>query len=229
VSLPPLDTQWVRYCLLVNSQLTSVLTSQQNKAANERREILTRTCRRPRSHTVRLWSTPDTTPAPSHLSTPRNSSPPTNTSPGVADASASTTGRERRIRKSINYAETEAQHVRIQSIIPCSHPTHSHRNMRKPDSVPTQLKRTSSSSGSSQDDDKPMVSERRRKSRPLRLPVDDDEESDGARADEEPLAGSRARTTGLVNVDMRRRSGDMSASRRSLIEDDEGRRHSMFV
>ena len=107
--------------------------------------------------------------------------------------------------------------------------------MRKPDPVaPTQLKRTSSG-GFSQDDDIPMVAteRQRRKSRP-RLPVDDDEESDGAQADEEPLAGSRVRNgTGLVNVDTgttRRRSAVVSsASRRSLIEDDEGRRHSMLV
>ena len=105
--------------------------------------------------------------------------------------------------------------------------------MRKPDPVaPTQLKRTSSG-GFSQDDDIPMVAteRQRRKSRP-RLPVDDDEESDGAQADEEPLAGSRVRT-GLVNVDTgttRRRSAVVdSASRRSLIEDDEARRHSMLV
>jgi hypothetical protein len=96
--------------------------------------------------------------------------------------------------------------------------------MRKPDPVPTQMKRASS--GGSQDDDIPMVTERRRKSRP-RLPVDDDEESDGAQADEEPLAGSRVRTG--ANVDTRRRSAVVSASRRSLIEDDEGRRHSMLV
>jgi hypothetical protein len=51
-----------------------------------------------------------------------------------------------------------------------------------------------------------MFTERRRKSRP-RLPIDDDEESDGAQADEEPLAGSRVHT-GLANVDAgtRRRS-----------------------
>ena len=78
-----------------------------------------------------------------------------------------------------------------------------------------------------------VATERRRKSRP-RLPVDDDEESDGAQADEEPLAGSRVRNgTGLVNVDTgttRRRSAVVSsASRRSLIEDDEARRHSMLV
>jgi hypothetical protein len=57
----------------------------------------------------------------------------------------------------------------------------------------------------------PMVTERRRKSRPLRLPVDDDEESDGAHADEEPLAGSRVRTAGMANVDTRRRSAVVSA------------------
>jgi hypothetical protein len=70
---------------------------------------------------------------------------------------------------------------------------------------------------------------RRRKSRPLRLPVDDDKESDGAQADEEPLAGSRAHTDGLANVDTRRRSAVVSTSRQSLVEDDEGRRHSILV
>ena len=69
--------------------------------------------------------------------------------------------------------------------------------------------------------------ERRRKSRP-RLPIDDEEDSDGAQADDEPLVETRVRA-GLANVDMRRRSAVISASRRSLIEDDEGRRHSMLV
>jgi hypothetical protein len=76
-------------------------------------------------------------------------------------------------------------------------------------------------------EDTTAVTERRRKSR-RRLPLDDDEESDGAQADDEPLMGTRARS-GLANVDMRRRSAVVSASRRSLIEDDEGRRHSMLV
>jgi hypothetical protein len=44
-------------------------------------------------------STPDTTPAPSHVPTPRNSSPPPIPLP-IADVEASTTGRERRVRKS---------------------------------------------------------------------------------------------------------------------------------
>ncbi|KAI9448411.1 hypothetical protein H4582DRAFT_2068927 [Lactarius indigo] len=58
------------------------------------------------------------------------------------------------------------------------------------------------------------LTERRRKSHPC-LPVDDDEESDGAQADEEPLAGSRVRA-GLANIDARRRSAVVTASRWSL-------------
>ncbi|KAN0131158.1 hypothetical protein V8E53_011050 [Lactarius tabidus] len=154
-------------------------------------------------------STPGTTPASSHLPTPHLSSPPPIPLPGTADAEASITGRERRVRKSINYAEPKLN-----------------TKMRKPNPVPTQMKRASS--GGSQDDDMPMVTEQRRKSRLLWLPIDDDEESDGAQADEEPLVGSRV-CTGLTNVDTRRRSAVVSASRRSLIEDDEGRRHSMLV
>ena len=67
--------------------------------------------------------------------------------------------------------------------------------MRKPDPVMTVVKRTSSG-GFSQHNDIPMaVTERRlgRKSRP-RLAVHDDEESDGAQADEETLAVSKVRT-----------------------------------
>jgi hypothetical protein len=55
-----------------------------------------------------------------------------------------------------------------------------------------------------------------------------EEESDGAQSDEEPLAGSRV-LAGLANVDTRRRSAVVTALRRSLIEDDEGQRHSMLV
>ncbi|KAN0131127.1 hypothetical protein V8E53_011019 [Lactarius tabidus] len=72
---------------------------------------------------------PGTTPAPSHLPTPRNSSPLPIPLPGAADACA----HEHQLR-------TEAQYI------------------PKPDSVlPTQVKRTSS--GGSQDDDIPMVTE----------------------------------------------------------------------
>ena len=58
--------------------------------------------------------------------------------------------------------------------------------------------------------DIPMVTPRRRKSHPCR-PVDDDEEIDGAQADEEPLAGTRVRT-GLANVDTPRWSVVVTAS-----------------
>lgn len=105
--------------------------------------------------------------------------------------------------------------------------------MRKPDPTPPLLKRIPSGSQPLSGDnprpsleDATTITERRRKSRP-RPPVDDDE-SDGAQADDEPLAGTSVRA-GLSNVDMRRRSAVVSASRRSFIEDDEGRRHSMLV
>ena len=45
-----------------------------------------------------------------------------------------------------------------------------------------------------------VMVEWRRKSRP-RFPVYDDEESDSAQTDEEPLTGSRARATVLADVD----------------------------
>jgi hypothetical protein len=106
--------------------------------------------------------------------------------------------------------------------------------MRKPDSLPSLTKRLSSASQlplgespRSSLEDSPAGTVRRRKSRP-RLPVDDGEDSDGAQADDEPLGETRVHA-GLANIDMRRRSAVISASRRSLIEDDEGRRHSMLV
>jgi hypothetical protein len=105
--------------------------------------------------------------------------------------------------------------------------------MRKPDPALPLLKRTPSGSQPLLGENpRPSlegtttVTERRRKSRP-RPPVDDDV-SDGAQADDEPLAGTSVRAV-LSNVDMRRRSAVVSASRRSFIEDDEGRRHSMLV
>jgi hypothetical protein len=72
-----------------------------------------------------------------------------------------------------------------------------------------------------------MITERRRKAHP-RLPVND-EGNNGSQVDEGPLVGSRVCTTGLANVNTRLRSEVVSASGLSLIEDDEGRRHSMLV
>ena len=134
-------------------------------------------------------------------------------------------------RGRVNYAEPKLNTCVCYSVILLSDLTVFNRKMRKPDPV-TQVKRSSSggflhaaAAATAQAADVPMITERRRKSRP-RLPVDDDEESDGAQADEEPLAGSRVRT-GMANVDTRRRSAVVTTT--SLIEDDEGRRHSMLV
>jgi hypothetical protein len=96
--------------------------------------------------------------------------------------------------------------------------------MRKPDPVivPTQVK--SAYSGGSQaptDNDIHMVTERQRKSVCLWLPVDD--ESDSSQPDEEPLAGSRVRTTGSGERQHAAAKCSVSASRRSLIEVNEGR------
>ena len=106
--------------------------------------------------------------------------------------------------------------------------------MRKPDPVSSSMKRASSAShllpGENSRpslEDTTAVTERRRKSR-ARLPVDEEEDSDGAQADDEPFAETRVRA-GLANIDIRRRSAVVSGSRRSLIEDDEARRHSMLV
>ena len=75
-----------------------------------------------------------------------------------------------------------------------------------------------------------MATEQWRKSHP-RLPVDDDEESDGAQAVDEPLSGLRVRM-GLANADKRQSRSAVVVSitsRRSLIEDNEGRHHSILV
>ena len=67
-----------------------------------------------------------------------------------------------------------------------------------------------------------MVTERQRKSR-LRIPVYDNLKGDGEQADEEPLANLESGTT------LRRSAVVSNASRRCLIENDQGRRHSMHV
>ncbi|KAI0261795.1 hypothetical protein BC834DRAFT_894867 [Gloeopeniophorella convolvens] len=158
-------------------------------------------------------STPGTTPAPSHLPTPRNSSPPPIPAPVPELPPA---GRERRVRKSINYAEPKLN-----------------TKMRKPDPVSVPSKRSSMIAQSPPEEDRrssfedtPAIAERRRKSRP-RLPPEDDD-SDGAQADDEPLAGPSLRAS-LANIDTRRRSTVTTSSRRSFLETDEGRRHSMAV
>ena len=108
-SLPPLDTNVFGIYLLyeLNGQNNFLLTGSgdqdrqrtpQDTDSDMPSSAHTYSSTRPPS------STPGTTPAPSHLPTPRNSSPPPIPLP-VADTEASTTGRERRTRKSVNYAE----------------------------------------------------------------------------------------------------------------------------
>jgi hypothetical protein len=82
-----------------------LLTGSQNKTVDE---IQIWTCRLPAltySSTRAPLSAPETTPAPSQLPPPHNSIPLPIPLPGVADAEALMTGRERRVRKSVNYAE----------------------------------------------------------------------------------------------------------------------------
>jgi hypothetical protein len=153
---------------------------------------------------------------------PRNSSPPPIPLPDAADAEVSITGWERRVRKRFNYAEPKLNTCAL-----CTTPSRiyripSHRMMRKPapdeTCVVAGLPRRRHTT----------VTKRRRKSR-SRLLAEDSEESDGAQADEEPLAWSGVGTTDLAKVDTRRRNAVVSTSRRSLIEDVEGRQHSMLV
>jgi hypothetical protein len=121
-------------------------------------------------------STPGNTPVPSHLPTPRNSSPPPIPLPGARTPRH----RRRAVKAACRRASTTPNRNSTRA---CPNPTcilasdTSTQKGGKPDPVPTQLKRASS--GTSQDDDIPMVTERRRKSR-LQLPVDNDEECDGA-------------------------------------------------
>jgi hypothetical protein len=112
--------------------------------------------------------------------------------------------RERRVQKSTNSAEQKPTHVRIQCTTPYPYLTHSYRKMRRSTDrahageirVFGRLTNTSRRY--------PHCHERWRKSR-SRKHADDEEESYGAHADEEPLARSRVRTKGLVNVDTPRR------------------------
>ncbi|EMD34268.1 hypothetical protein CERSUDRAFT_125461 [Gelatoporia subvermispora B] len=190
-------------------------------------------------------STPSTTPAPptkaselqpAYLPSPRTSSP---LLQDLAVDSETAGGRERRVRKSINYAEPKLN-----------------TKMRKPDRIPppaisvtSTSKRTSISScsvdvparrsslesstqpsSSSSNDDgqsaQPSSTVRRKKSRPY--VYDDDDESEGTQADAEAGALRSGRSDGWVNIDGRRRSVQSGSSLRRL-EGENSRRHSMAV
>ncbi|KAG1900082.1 uncharacterized protein F5891DRAFT_1035981 [Suillus fuscotomentosus] len=190
-------------------------------------------------------STPATTPTTTsqipQLPTPRTSFSPVPPPCASTSEEAPVGGRERRTRKSVNYAEPKLN-----------------TKMRKPDGPPMQptaapgLKKRSSTTSVQNDDPEHRPSSegssqsktsipvarsssgtsssssatantvvKRKKSRP-HVEVDDDE-SEGAQADAE-----YGNINGWVNVEGRRRSAHQSAVRRAL-EADDGRRHSLAV
>ncbi|KAN0131312.1 hypothetical protein V8E53_010892 [Lactarius tabidus] len=96
------------------------MTSSSNKTVDE---IQIWTCRLPAltySSTRAPLSAPETTPAPSQLPPPHNSIPLPIPLPGVADAEALMTGREQRVRKSVNYAELKlnTKMRKLDSVLP---------------------------------------------------------------------------------------------------------------
>ncbi|KAL4254435.1 shugoshin family protein [Abortiporus biennis] len=166
-------------------------------------------------------TTPKTSPEP-QLPTPRSSSP----VPQTVPESQTQTGRERRVRKSVNYAEPKLN-----------------TKMRKPDAAPGTSKRSSiatstpasrslleapplaiatSTSTSTDDALPPPVAGIKRKKAKSYVTLPEDDESDGAQADAE-YGGLRG---GWVNMEGRRRSINPNGRR---VIDEDIRRHSMAV
>ncbi|OSD02164.1 hypothetical protein PYCCODRAFT_1435832 [Trametes coccinea BRFM310] len=177
------------------------------------------------SSTRNFLSTPATTPAPSlkpssHLPTPRSSSPVAE--PPQAEQEISTTGRERRVRKSINYAEPKLN-TKMRKPDPVPPPAGSKRSSVAHEDAPPISSRSSSSHSADADTEAPVAGTIKRKKSRAIVPPDEDE-SEGAQADAE-YGGLR--TGSWANVDSRRRSVHASSSRR--IEGDDVRRHSMAV
>ncbi|CDO71939.1 hypothetical protein BN946_scf184940.g86 [Trametes cinnabarina] len=177
------------------------------------------------SSTRNFLSTPATTPAPSlkppsHLPTPRSSSPIADQS--QAEQETLTTGRERRVRKSINYAEPKLN-TKMRKPDPVPPPTGSKRSSVAHEDAPPISSRSSSSHSPDADTEAPVTSTIKRKKSRVTVPPDDDE-SEGTQADAE-YGGFRAGS--WANVDSRRRSVHASSSRR--VEGDDVRRHSMAV
>ncbi|KAI0062149.1 hypothetical protein BV25DRAFT_1826018 [Artomyces pyxidatus] len=170
-----------------------------------------------------MMSTPSTTPAPpSHLPTPRSSSP-----PPIPDVDAPPPGgREKRVRKSVNYAEPKLNtKMRKPDPAPASTASSSKRmsmTSQPPPQNSNPAPRTSLERAASPDS--PAVTTvRRKKSRP-RLPPEDNDDSDGAQADQEFTASGLS----MGYVDGRRRSAHVSA-RRPMGDIEESRRHSLAV
>ncbi|KAF8548485.1 hypothetical protein OG21DRAFT_1471151 [Imleria badia] len=200
-------------------------------------------------------TTPITTPQVSQLPTPRTSSP---VPPGATSASESEAppgGRERRVRKSINYSEPKLNtKMRKPDLVP---PAPTTTAPKKRISTPTILSDDNTDGRSSMDAPprrplsplppipKPSTvtasgsltsggsSVKRKKSRPF-IPIDDDDESDGTQADAEYGHGDGT-ANGWVNTDGRRRSAQGSGtargsgSLRRVLEADDARRNSLAV
>ncbi|KAI8974208.1 hypothetical protein BD414DRAFT_498475 [Trametes punicea] len=174
--------------------------------------------------TRNFLTTPATTPAPSskppsHLPTPRSSSPVAE--PSQTEPETLTSGRERRVRKSINYAEPKLN-TKMRKPDPVPPPTNMKRISVAHEDVPPVSSRSSSHSGDA-DTEAPAVGTVKRKKSRAMIPPDDDE-SEGTQADAE-YGGFHSGS--WANVDGRRRSVHGSGSRR--VEGDDARRHSMAV
>ncbi|KAG8217155.1 hypothetical protein J3R82DRAFT_5214 [Butyriboletus roseoflavus] len=235
--LPPLDTH----------------TSDRDRQRTPETDVPTSAATTSRTFLSTPATTPITTPQVSQVPTPRTSSPIPQGATSASESEAPTGARERRARRSVNYAEPKLN-----------------TKMRKPDSVPPApvamvalKKRISTTNIQSDDTDgrssldgparrpvsplqppapKPLTatsgssstnggsSVKRKKSRPI-IPIDDDDESDGTQADAEYGDGT---VNGWVNTDGRRRNAQAGTARgsnslRRVLEADDARRHSLAV
>ncbi|KAF9228972.1 hypothetical protein BS17DRAFT_799528 [Gyrodon lividus] len=193
-------------------------------------------------------TTPATTPQASQLPTPRMSSPIPQGAMSASEFEGPAGPRERRVRKSVNYAEpklntkmrkpdpvppppvTTALKKRLSATTTLSDDVEPRSSLDSPsgrEAPPLQPSAPRSSSSTSSSSSTTGTCIKRKKSRPY-VPVDDDDESDGTQADAEYAVD------GWVNTDGRRRSAQSgvtrgSSSLRRVLEADDARRHSLAV
>ncbi|KAI0738088.1 hypothetical protein C8Q80DRAFT_1210103 [Daedaleopsis nitida] len=181
--------------------------------------------------TRNFLSTPATTPAlskpSSHLPTARPSSP--TEPPPPADSEGAAGGRERRVRKSVNYAEPKLNTKMRKPDPPTGTSSKRASSLSAPQDDPLPISSRSSSSNTTTntadaDTDPVSTGSMKRKKSRAYVPPDDEDESEGTQADAE-FGGLRTGT--WANVESRRRSVHVSSTRR--IEGDDLRRHSMAV
>ncbi|KAI0806675.1 hypothetical protein C8Q74DRAFT_1223665 [Fomes fomentarius] len=218
---------------VTNSQVTRSLLPLINTTTDRERQhtpdgdILSSATSMTSMSTRNFLSTPATTPAlsskpSSHLPTPRSSSP---APPTQSEPEPSIGGRERRARKSVNYAEPKLN-TKMRKPDPPPGTASSKRSLSvsaPQDDPPPLSSRSSSNTADLDPDSVPSGMTRRRKSRSY-TPPDDEDESEGTQADAE--FGS-LHTGTWSSGEGRRRSVHASSTRR--IEGDDLRRHSMAV